>query len=205
MIIDEYSSKIGFYVEQKINKLKSDAISEKSGYKAELAELRKGVDHKPGEMVAATGILLRSIPKDFFGKGSKPSYEEWAVYIALTLFAVHQQSNDITNSLMHQKGQSIGKAIASLGKEEPDRQRIINKFNILLKSKDIQELSYYLKIMVYLLRSENQTLDYVALAQDLFKYQIKGKTDEIRLRWGQDFYANLFPEENVNNEEKTNE
>ena len=204
MTINEQCMEIKSCIYKKINKLKSDARQGKSGYKAELAELRRGVGHMPGELASVTGILLEVLPEKYFGFGNNPSYEEWAVYIALTLFAVHQQSNDIENELMHQQGESIGKAIAGLIRDENDRDRIIKKMTIILKSKDVEDLSYHLKSMIYLLRSGNIKVDYADLAQDIYKFQIREYTDSVRLKWGREFYRYALPKENESEKEKSN-
>lgn len=61
--------------------------------RAELAKLRRGVGHAPGDLPELWGSFLRGMPESFQGR-SGPSYAEWAVYLALTLYAVHQQGND---------------------------------------------------------------------------------------------------------------
>ena len=204
MTINEQCLEIKSCIYKKIAKLNLDAKQGNNGYKAELAELRRGVGHKPGELPSVTGILLEVLPEKYFGFGDSPSYEEWAVYIALTLFAVHQQSNDIVNELMHQQGESIGKAIAGLIRDENDRERIIRKMTIILKTKDVEDLSYHLKSMIYLLRSENLKIDYTDLAQDIYKFQIRECTDSVRLKWGRDFYRYALSKEIESEKEKSN-
>lgn len=61
--------------------------------RAELAKLRRGIGHAPGELPDLWGSLLQGMPASFYGTNG-PSHEEWAVYLALTLYALHQQSND---------------------------------------------------------------------------------------------------------------
>lgn len=61
--------------------------------RAELAKLRRGIGHAPGELPELWGGLLQGMPESFYGTNG-PSHEEWAVYLALTLYALHQQSND---------------------------------------------------------------------------------------------------------------
>ena len=204
MTIKEQCLEIKSCVYKKINKLNLDAEQGKSSYKAELAELRRGVGHKPGELASVTGILLEALPEKFFGFGNTPSYAEWAVYIALTLFAVHQQSSDIENELMHQQGEYIGKAIARLIRDENDRERIIRKMTALLKSKDVEDLSHHLKSMIYLLRSENIKVDYADLAQDIYKFQIGEFTSSVQLKWGRDFYRYALSKEIESEKEKSN-
>ena len=56
--------------------------------RAELAKLRRGVGRKPGELPELWGSFLRGMPESFQGR-SAPSAAEWAVYLALTLYAIH--------------------------------------------------------------------------------------------------------------------
>ena len=58
--------------------------------RAELAELRRGVGRQPGDLPALWGALLADMPEQLQGSNG-PSKAEWAVYTALTLFALHQQ------------------------------------------------------------------------------------------------------------------
>ena len=59
--------------------------------RAELAELRRGVGRQPGDLPALWGALLADMPEQLQGSNG-PSKAEWAVYTALTLFALHQCS-----------------------------------------------------------------------------------------------------------------
>ena len=61
--------------------------------RAELAKLRRGVGHRPGELPELWGSFLLGMPEGFQGNNG-PTAAEWAVYLALTLYAVHQQGND---------------------------------------------------------------------------------------------------------------
>ena len=60
--------------------------------RAELAELRRGVGRQPGDLPALWGALLADMPEQLQGSNG-PSKAEWAVYTALTLFALHQRSS----------------------------------------------------------------------------------------------------------------
>ena len=55
---------IGQYIRKKITYLKE--TGEHTATKAELARLRRGVGHKPGELPELYGILLKDMPEDFW-------------------------------------------------------------------------------------------------------------------------------------------
>jgi CRISPR system Cascade subunit CasB len=60
------------------------------------------------------------MPDGLVGKGEEPSPGEWAAHAALTLYAIHQQSQTIP---MHQRGREhgLGQAIRQLVQRNSDR------------------------------------------------------------------------------------
>lgn len=86
--------------------------------RARLAELRRGVGHQPGDLPALWGSFLQELPKELWGRETaagecrEPSEAEWAVYLALTLYALHQQGEE--NVSMNEKGCTLGRAVRLL-------------------------------------------------------------------------------------------
>lgn len=80
--------------------------------RAELAELRRGVGRQPGDLPALWGALLADMPEQLQGSNG-PSKAEWAVYTALTLFALHQQGE--AGVSMNQPGRTGPRAVCSGG------------------------------------------------------------------------------------------
>ncbi len=68
--------------------------ADESVIRGRLAELRRGAGRKPGEDPAVWGTIFSELPEDMYGSRGNPSKEEWAVHIALTLYAIHQQGRD---------------------------------------------------------------------------------------------------------------
>ena len=58
----------------------------------------------------------------------------------------------------------------------------------MVTSESIDEFAHHLRSMVQLLKAEGIGLDYVQLTKDLYWFQIPELRDNLRLRWGQDFY-----------------
>ncbi len=85
------------YTERKINYLES--IANTGAGKGIMAELRRGVGKKVGELPELWGIVFDRIPEELLGL-NEPSFAEWAVYTALTLYALHCQGSDES---MHKK------------------------------------------------------------------------------------------------------
>ena len=59
--------------------------------KAQLADLRRGVGRTPGELPELWGAFLQDMPEELQSATGNPTYAEWAIYLALTLYALHQQ------------------------------------------------------------------------------------------------------------------
>ena len=89
--------------------------------RARLAELRRGVGHQPGDLPALWGSFLQELPKELWGRETaagecrEPSEAEWAVYLALTLYALHQQGEE--NGSMNEKGCTLVQGGAPAGPE----------------------------------------------------------------------------------------
>ncbi len=185
-------------------KLLSIAGRAESEARAALANLRRGVGRRPGELPQLYGELLQDMPKEMYSAGSKPSYAEWAVYMALTLYAMHQQGKDVKTDNMNRENVSLGNAASELVTDMDDTERIWKRLYVVASSDDMQEMSYHIRSLVKLLRDKDIPLDYPQLAKDLYLYQLSDESaEQIRLKWGQDFYKKRTDEnkEDNNNEE----
>lgn len=163
-----------------------------------LAELRRGIGKAPGELPQLWGYFLKSMPEEFYGD-REPSRAEWAVYTALTLFALHQQGKDPVSKPMQKDGQTFGSALSCLVHDENDRERITRRFNTIATANNMEELAHYMRGVIQLLRGEDIELDYPKLAGDIYCFQFPELISGVRLRWGQDFYRKTA-EENTEDE-----
>lgn len=157
--------------------------------KASLAQLRRGLGKKPGELPELWGEFLHELPEELMSKTAEPSRAEWAIYTALTLFALHQQGH---SEPMNAEGDEnrLGRAVRKLVHGEDDEERVKFKLGLAASSDGMTELSYRLRTLVNLLSGENIKLDYADLAKDIFLFQSENYADKIRMKWGQDFYRN---------------
>lgn len=162
--------------------------------KAAMANLRRGIGKAPGELPELWGIFLDGLPEELQSVSGEPSRAEWAVYLALTLYALHQQGHPLPQEPMHQEGVPFGMAVRSLAKrlakpdEKPQDNRILRRFNALATASDMRERAQYLRALIQLMRAEKIPLDYTQLAADLYMMQFPDGAARVRLRWGQDFY-----------------
>ena len=193
------TGKIQAFTDRKLVELKRQR--EESIFRSTLAHLRRGVGRAPGEMPQLWGFFLEDLPQEWMGD-REPSREEWAIYTALTLFALHQQGKDPQTDWMSREGASLGKAAARLIGSEDEENRVARRFHALATASGLKELSHHIRGMVQLLRSQNIPLDYPALAEDLFWFQIPSQRAKVCLRWGQDFYRRDLSENHEENKEE---
>lgn len=118
--------------------------------RAELAELRRGVGRQPGDLPALWGALLADMPEQLQGSNG-PSKAEWAVYTALTLFALHQQGE--AGVSMNQPGRTLGGAVRQLAEKtavEQDwtKSSVLRRFNALATADSMPEVSHHLRGMI---------------------------------------------------------
>ena len=182
---------VEIYTESRIRRILNS--SEPGAQKASFANLRRGVGKAPGELPQLWGEFLLDMPEKLFGRDGQPSREEWAIYTALTLFALHQQGHDPGTEPMHCDGQRLGTAVGQLVKWENEEQfksdlnRVLRRLNAAATTDSMPALAHYLRGLVQLLSADSIPLDYTALAGDIYEYQA-----QIRLRWGQDFYGTIY-------------
>ena len=191
---------VKMYTAQQLHRLQELPDNQR---RAELAKLRRGIGHAPGERPELWGMFLQGMPEDF-QSSSGPSAAEWAVYLALTLYAVHQQGNDRP---MNCPGNTLGRAVRQLAErnaatgQDWTEASVLRRFNALATAEEITEISHHLRGMIQLLSAAKDggiPLDYPQLAADLYELQC---TDprypqipaHVRLRWGQDLYRDQKP------------
>ena len=188
-------------VQRRIERLVS--MRERAEGRAEFAELRRGIGHMPGDLPQLWGAFLKDMPADMMSKTGQPTREEWAIYLSVTMYALHQQGQD---TVMHQEGISLGTAAAKIAKDSDDLDRVWKRLIVVSQADQIQGLAYHLRNMIQLLKAAAIPLDYVNLGGDLYDFQSVNSVGRVRLRWGQDFFKTFdarFSKQET--EEETNE
>ena len=169
-----------------------------STIKFKLAQLRSGIGKHPGNISALWDITMEGLPESLMSTSPNgaPSFGEWAVHSAMTLFALHQQGNDLKQKCMNREGEGFGKTVRKLVENADDFERIKRRFDIVVTSNSIEEISHHLRGIIQLLKTKDLPLNYPDLAQDLFYFQTIKTRDNTRLKWGRDFYRIQKQEEN---------
>lgn len=164
--------------------------------KAMLAKLRRGVGRVPGDLPELWGAFLADFPHELKGKIDRHR-AEWAIYLALTLYALHQQGNEFAPNKMNGSGIGLGNAVRCLadkqlehvkGEKKLEDAPVFRRFSALATAERMEELSWHLRGIVQLLRAEGIPFDYARLAKDFYRLQNPDIAYEVRLEWGQDYY-----------------
>ena len=201
------SSEIKAFVSKKIERLNSLPDNRR---RAELARLRRGVGRAPGELPELWGAFLMELPSELRGY-NEASQAEWAIYITLTLYALHQQGRE---SSMNCEGRNLGAAVRELaeqltpGDQDWTESSVLKRFNALVTAMQISEIGNHLRGIITLLRNAPYRaipLDYAQLAVDLYNLQCDNALYEnisanVKLRWGQGLYRNTYKEKSKTEE-----
>jgi CRISPR system Cascade subunit CasB len=151
--------------------------------------LRRGIGKKPGEMPEIFEITVGGLPEDLAGTGENASRAENALHTALTLYALHRQGAGGTRH--SDEAGSIGAAARRLvhangGNENAIRRR----FDTILTASGPIELAHHARGLVQLMRASDSPvyLNWAQFALDMYHFQIDSRRDNVRLKWGREFY-----------------
>ncbi len=182
------------YVSRCVAVLQSEYLSEgrRSTGARKLAVLRRAVAKEPGTVPETWGLEFDGMPDCLVGRGQAPSVGELAVHGALTLYAVHQQSQI---EAMHMPGRkhSLGSAVRMLTIKDSAKYdnlepgELPRRFAAMVTAQSISETTYYARQLVKQLRSASIPLDYGLLAQQFYDLQNPYRADGVRLSWGRDY------------------
>lgn len=188
-VVSHPRGRVGTVVDRQAAKLQSSALAGVPSAIAALARLRRGAGKQPGELL---DILEFTLDDEYFSGRSDAgaSIDEYAAHVALTLFALHQQSKA---QPMHRPGAGLGTALRRLSDGPEVPEPVQRRFRVLGTADGVRELTHHLRGAVQLLRTRDIPLDYGLLADQLVAWQWPGGPNRVRLRWGRDFYRTDRP------------
>lgn len=157
-----------------------------------LASLRSAVGRAPeDDLVAWQGVLESTLADGGDALASTtseaPSRDERAAYDALTLFALHLQSQ---RQPMYVKDQSFARACGLLDKNR-NSDSIKARFDAALVAANESVRRQHLRGLVTLLRADAIGFDYGWFALDLARLQTSRK-NTVLLSWGRDYAIAKF-------------
>ncbi|WP_328335823.1 MULTISPECIES: type I-E CRISPR-associated protein Cse2/CasB [unclassified Streptomyces] len=188
--------------------LQSGYLGDQSFAVGALARLRRGAGKEFSQVPDLWGLVdtggLHTTP----GEGVWPLSEveltrgEDALHVALTLWALHQQSRGTPMHRTHASSslRGLGAGVRALmppGKAgdtteagEAVRKRLVRSGT----APGLTVLSQRLRDIVVLLRGRAIPLDYAQLAGQLYRWQEPGGRDVVRREWGRSFHSYRPPQ-----------
>lgn len=178
---------VGLVAGAEIARLQVGYLKDKPVAVATLARLRRGAGKNASALPDLWGLI--DLDKLYAPENRALRLEsaENAVYAAVTLWCLHQQSRGVE---MHEaKGIGVGAAVRKLmgsGEiDEPVRKRFVR----VGSAPNFALLTSRLREIVQLLRRDAISLDYALLADQLYRWQQPGGPEKVRREWGRSFHA----------------
>lgn len=207
---------VGTAVERYIRPLQKGYRDDRPVAVSTLARLRRGAGHPAhavqdlwgltgtDELAAAVADLSDDERRRF-----DDDRAEEALHLAVTLWALHQQSH--RGADMHVAGRGLGRAVRLLmsppsanaekssesgpaaesgaAKVEPElHEPLRRRFVRVGTATSLDALAQRLREIVLMLRRDDIALDYALLADQLYRWQHLAFTAEVRREWGRDFH-----------------
>ena len=155
---------------------------------ADTAALRKGLGREPGSVPELWRFYKVAVPEEVAATGRITS-ELAAEHAALTLFALHQQSQAAS---MHQDGEHIGSALLKLrGSDQfsANPGALDQRVGAAATATSVTELVFHLRGLITLLRGKQLPLDYTQLTHDIADWRWPEHQARVRRRWGASYFA----------------
>jgi len=176
---------LGWEVHKKIEELQREYLAKFSRARAQLARLRRGLGKPAGSVPEIWELTIGLVPPSLVSRGDAPSRAEQAAHAAMTLYALHQQSQTVP---IHKPGERFGTAVRRLRAEKSREEAVTRRFMAVATAQSIDELLFHVRGLITQLRREKHGLDYAMFADDIHKLLTPGREIGVRLAWGRDFY-----------------
>ncbi|MFF9647809.1 type I-E CRISPR-associated protein Cse2/CasB [Streptomyces sp. NPDC014622] len=170
---------------------------------AKIARLRRGAGKRAHELQELWGIDALDKLAELMEELAEPPHQEdaesaeEAVFLASTLWALHQQSR--REDKMHADGRHLGGAVRALiqrsatsGADEersPLRTRLVR----VGTAESLDSVAVRLREIVLLLRTASEPLDYARLAGQLYRWQNRRDRPGVQREWGREFHLAAVP------------
>lgn len=170
---------------------------------AKIARLRRGAGKRAHELQDLWGIDALDKLAELMEKLAEPPGQEdaeraeEAVFLASTLWALHQQSR--RENKMHADGHNLGSAVRALiqqsatsGADEEGsvlRKRLVR----VGTAESLDSVAVRLREIVLLLRAVSEPLDYARLAGQLYRWQNRRDRPGVQREWGREFHLAAVP------------
>ncbi|MFI9116975.1 type I-E CRISPR-associated protein Cse2/CasB [Streptomyces venezuelae] len=181
---------------QRIGRWQNGYLKDEAKAVAALARLRRGAGKPAGHVPDLWDLIDTQLLHDARREGRPLSEVELAraedaLHVAVTLWALHQQSRGKGTHELHRRerprglGAAVHRAMPPNEIDDSLRKRLVRAWN----APDLATLAQRLRDLVTLLRREDVRLDYGLLAGQLYQWQWPGGADRVRTAWGRSFHA----------------
>lgn len=162
-----------------------------SSARAALARMRRAAGAGVADRPEAWSDVYAGFPTELTGDDDEVSIYETAAFVALSLFALHQQSQQQSMQITGPAGRfgAAVRRLATPSDAEEHEQAVLRRFQALVTADEFREIVHHLRGMVLLLRAESIALDYGLLAGDMAALQDPVGATRVRLRWSRDLYT----------------
>lgn len=174
-------------VRDEVSRIQAGLIDDRPDAVGKAARLRRGAGRDAAAIPDLWGLLdLGTLFEEENALSEQErDHAEKAVYAAVTLWSLHQQSQ---GQPMHAaNGSDLGAAARGLmppGEiDDTVRKRLVRAGS----AGSFEQLTAKLRELVQLLRREKASLDYARLASQLYTWQWPGGASEVRRAWGRGF------------------
>jgi CRISPR system Cascade subunit CasB len=177
--------RLGALVDKRVRELQGRYRRNESSGVSDLAALRRAGNAVPGSDPRVWELTLAGVDVPA-GTPDEPTDEERAAHAALTLYAIHQQSQTAS---MHRAGYGLGRSVRALVLPDKSNEKAVRRrFEALGTASTFAELMDHARGLVRQLRSAAVPLDYGRLADDLAALQDPTAAAGVRLRWGREYH-----------------
>lgn len=163
------------------------------------AHLRSAVGREVGDVPAIWAYTLDSGSEKELGQ--KPTRGERAVHTALTLWALHQGSNDVSMNSTGERERTIGASVRRLaysdmgGRERAEEHPVYKRLCAMIAAPTFESLTVHARGLVSMLGSAEIPMDYGRFAADLYNWQKPERRAGVLRQWGRDFARTPTDEE----------
>lgn len=194
---------LGEHVAAVVDNLQRRYLRQEAAAIAALAQLRQAVNAEPGTAgLAAVWLpdaLIEPELRSKLARQPRATPSEQALHTAVTLFAIHQQSQ--REQRMHTPGTTFAVACQWLAAVRDNDETVHRRFAAVGTAATYPELVYHVRNLVTQLRAAKIGFDYGVFADDLRLFQrgpalTSGLTgaDHVRALWGREYWrASLGP------------
>ena len=163
------------------------------------AHLRSAVGREVGDVPAIWSYTLDSGSEKELGQ--KPTRGERAVHTALTLWALHQGSNNVFMNSTGGRERTIGASVRRLaysdmeGRERAEEHPVYKRLCAMIAAPTFESLTVHARGLVSMLGSAEIPMDYGRFAADLYQWQKPERRASVLRQWGRDFARTPTDEE----------